>query len=312
MRGTRWRWAGLVAALLMAGCVGAPVAGERETALRVATFNVRYANPGDGAHHWNFRRLRVVQLVDFHDVDVLGLQEALASQLADLDAAWPEFTRVGVGRDDGLAGGEFSPLYVRRDRLEVLDSGTFWLSETPEQPSADWAKLQRICTWARLRDRRTMEGLLVMNTHWDHQSAEAREKSAQLMVERARGLAGDGDFPVVLMGDLNCEEDSPPCAVLAGGESPFFDARVVSVEAPYGPTGTFTGFGVPPETERASRRIDFIWVRGALTVERYGVLPHFWDGRLASDHRPVLAVIEIGEAARGGSSGEMTRERTDR
>lgn len=285
--------------LSVSGCAafGSDESAEDFRTLRVVSFNIRYANPGDGLHHWGLRRDRVSQLVTFHGADVVGVQEALYGQLVDLDADWGDFDRVGVGRDDGQESGEFCAIYYRRDRLQPVDSGTFWLSSTPKVPSASWATLNRICTWAWFEDRRTGIRFLVLNTHWDHQSSEARLESARLIKERvesltrsSRGLSAT-KVPVVLLGDFNCEADEAPTLWLGQGEYALFDARAVTETPPYGPNGTFTGFSVPPEVEKPAPRIDFIWVRGSLRVRRYAVLPHFWDGRLASDHRPVWAEI---------------------
>jgi hypothetical protein len=112
--------------------VAEPYASTSALPLRVMTFNVRYDNPGDGPNAWPFRRDWVGALVRFHGADVVGVQEALAHMLTDLDARLPGFVRVGVGRTDGRDRGEFSAILYRTDRLELLDGGTFWLSPTPE------------------------------------------------------------------------------------------------------------------------------------------------------------------------------------
>lgn len=96
------------------------------------SFNIRYNNPADGEHAWPLRKERVASLLRFHQADLIGMQEVLQGQLEDLRALLPEYAWVGVGRDDGKNAGEFSPIFYRASRFEVLDSGTFWLSETPE------------------------------------------------------------------------------------------------------------------------------------------------------------------------------------
>jgi hypothetical protein len=118
------------------------------TPLRVMSFNIRYNNPGDGPNAWPLRKAWVAQLIRFHDADAVGVQEALPGMLADLDTLLPEFARIGVGRTDGVTKGEFSAILYRRDRLEMLENATFWLSPTPDVVgSKGWdAALERIAT----------------------------------------------------------------------------------------------------------------------------------------------------------------------
>src|SRR5690606_5842166 len=136
------------------------------------------------------------------------VQEALARQLEDLDKLLIEYDRIGVGREDGKAGGEFSPIFYKKDRLELLDHDTFWLSETPEKPSKGWdAALNRICTWGKFRDRLSGEEFFHFNLHMDHMGQEARKNSSLLIVEKIREIAGDA--PVILSGDFNFDQTHP-------------------------------------------------------------------------------------------------------
>jgi endonuclease/exonuclease/phosphatase family metal-dependent hydrolase len=261
--------------------------------LRVMTFNLRYDTPSDGANAWPHRRDWVAALLRFHAPDALGVQEALVHMLTELDARLPDFSRVGVGRADGRAGGEFSAILYRRDRLELIDSGTFWLSPTPEVAgSKGWdTAIERIATWARFRDRRTGCRHLHLNTHFDHVGEQARQESARLVRRRAAALA-DG-IPVVVTGDLNADPASQPYRILtrdtiADATPPFRDALVASRDGHYGPTSTWTAFrAIEP-----GRRIDYVLVSPQVRVLKHAILPDSWDGRFPSDHLPVLAVVE--------------------
>jgi endonuclease/exonuclease/phosphatase family metal-dependent hydrolase len=262
--------------------------------LRVMTFNVRYDTPSDGPNAWPHRRDWVAALIRFHAPDALGVQEALVHMLTDLDARLPGFARVGVGRADGRAGGEFSAILYRSDRLELLDSGTFWLSPTPEVAgSKGWdTAIERIATWARFRDRRTGCRHLHLNTHFDHVGEQARQESARLIRRRTAGLA-DG-IPVVVTGDLNADPASEPYRILTrdtiGATPPFRDALVASRDGHYGPTSTWTAFrAIEP-----GRRIDYVLVSPQVRVFQHAILPDSWDGRFPSDHLPVLAALEPG------------------
>jgi endonuclease/exonuclease/phosphatase family metal-dependent hydrolase len=256
------------------------------------SFNIRYNNPNDGVNAWPNRRDWVAGLVRFHAADVVGVQEALAPMLAELDERLPGFARVGVGRSDGRAKGEFSAILYRTDRLALLDSGTFWLSPTPEVVgSKGWdAAIERVATWARFRDRRTGCSHLHLNTHFDHMGEQARQESARLIRRRMSALAGG--LPVVMTGDLNADPTSASYRILtsepiADAAPPLADAFSVSRGGHYGPTSTWTAFrAIEP-----GRRIDYVLVSTPVTVLSHGILPDSWDGRFPSDHLPVLASL---------------------
>src|SRR5687768_8888542 len=260
--------------------------------LRVMTFNLRYDTPSDGANAWPHRRDWVAALIRFHAPDALGVQEALVHMLTDLDARLPGFARVGVGRADGRAGGEFSAILYRSDRLELLDSGTFWLSPTPEVAgSKGWdAAIERIATWARFRDRRTRCRHVHLNTHFDHVGEQARQESARLIRHRIAALAGD--LAIIVTGDLNADPQSAPYRIftrdtIAGASAPLRDAFDASSGGHYGPTSTWTAF----KAIEPGRRIDYVLVSTHIPVLMHGILSDSWDGRFPSDHLPVLAAI---------------------
>ena len=259
--------------------------------LRVMTFNLRYNNPGDGVNAWPNRRDWVASLVRWHAPDALGVQEALAPMLADLDARLPGFARVGVGRRDGATQGEYSAILYRTDRLELLGTGTFWLSPTPETPgSKGWdAAIERVATWARFRDRRTGCAFVHVNTHFDHIGETARQESARLIRRRLDSLAGG--LPVVVTGDLNAVPSSSAYRTFTrdtvDARPPLLDAFETSRDGHYGPTATWNEFrAIEP-----GRRIDYVLVSRDVPVLAHAILPDMWDGRFPSDHLPVMAVL---------------------
>ena len=272
-------------AIGLSGCLRSKTA---DSTLRVMTFNIRYNNPDDGEHAWPHRRERVASMVRFHEADLVGMQEALKGQVDELEALLPEYAWIGVGRDDGVAAGEFSPIFYRKDRFDLIEQATFWLSETPGVPgSKSWdAAITRIVTWGRFRDTRTGTAFFLFNTHFDHQGAQARTESAHLILAKIDTLAVDA--PVVVTGDFNVEPTTEAYRVLIDGLA---DTRRQSLTPPHGPEETFWGFTV--ETGEEGRRIDYIFVSPETRVQHYGVLTDHWNGHFPSDHLPVLAEVEF-------------------
>lgn len=252
------------------------------SALWVMSYNVRYDTPADGEDSWAERRDAVANVVRARRPDIVGFQEPLPDQLADLRDRLPEYTIVGRGREaDG--DGEHTPIGFRTDRFSLLDRDTFWLSETPDRPgSVGWdAELPRIGTRVRLRDELTDRTLTHCNTHLDHTGTRARRESAALL---ARKLDGDG--PTILTGDFNCQADSPPYRRLV--DSPLHDARTLSTAPPFGPPTTRTDFG----SLYRDWIIDHVFVDAAVSVRQCGSCSETdRRGRYPSDHLPVLTAL---------------------
>lgn len=270
-------------------------AQDAALSVRAMSFNIRYNNPGDGIHAWPNRADEAARTIAFWDADVAGLQEALRGQIDDVSMRLPDYAWLGVGRDDGADAGEFSPIFYKRDRFNVVEQGTFWLSPTPDEVgSQGWdAALPRIATWAHLQDKATEARFLIVNTHFDHVGEEARVQSAQLIRSRLENmpLLRLPDIPIILMGDFNVTPDHAAYAALTSAHQShrmFYDARHVARRPAYGPEGTFSGFTVGEESDR---RIDYIFTSAAWSVERYGVLNAHREGRYPSDHLPVVAEL---------------------
>jgi endonuclease/exonuclease/phosphatase family metal-dependent hydrolase len=256
-----------------------------QPALRVMSFNVRVNTASDAENDWPHRRELVPATIRFHQADVVGVQEAYRGMIEDMQQRLPGYGWYGVGTSDGRDEGAFNPVFWRESRLELINSETFWLSPTPDMPSTGWdAAFPRTATHVVLRERRSGIELHVFNTHLDHEGAQARLESARLL-DRQIGKLPD-NARVVLLGDFNCTDDSPPLeAITEAGR--VRDARDVSATPHYGPTGSFTGFAGPQYT---GPLLDHVFVRG-LAVQQHGILPDHFDGRLPSDHFPVLAEI---------------------
>jgi endonuclease/exonuclease/phosphatase family metal-dependent hydrolase len=251
------------------------------------TYNIRYSTPNDGENWWEHRKEWVADLTRFYEPDVMGIQEGLHHQVMFLDSALTDYSFVGVGRDDGKTQGEYAAIFYQHDDLEVLDSGTFWLSETPEEPSYGWgANFRRISTWAKFRRVSNGKEFFVFNAHFDHEVALSRLNSAKLIHMRSKELNDEG-LPVIVMGDFNAVPDAPPIQFMT---SVLNDSKVVSETPPYGPEGTFNGFDT---SHPLDRRIDYIFADDQVTVHKYGVLSDTQNQRTPSDHLPVFIRFDL-------------------
>lgn len=274
--------------------VPAVSAAPKHTTMNVMSWNVRYNNPRDGVNAWPKRKDWVGQIIVEQKVDVAGLQEVRADQLDDLKIRLPKMSVYGVGRDDGKRSGEFTPIFFRSNRFELLDKSTFWLSPTPGKVgSVGWdAAITRIASWVKLSDRSTGGVFYVINTHFDHRGAQARAESSKLLVKRLKEQFDD--HPVVLTGDFNTTPQSGPYKTLVAREKDFVtfhDTYQRSATKPVGPNSTWSGFrAVVPK-----RRIDYIFVTNAIDVLRLRILDNQREGRFPSDHLPVLVEIRLGK-----------------
>jgi endonuclease/exonuclease/phosphatase family metal-dependent hydrolase len=295
-----WRLTAAIAAGILLTC-GVLMADDRtdgDTTVRAMTFNIRYNNPGDGENAWPHRRDWVAEIIRTREADIVGCQEALRDQIADLAERLPDYAWYGVGRDDGAERGEFVPVFYRRDRFELLEKASFWLSESPDKPgSRSWdSSLPRVTTVVRLKDRRSGAVLLLVNTHFDHRGSEARAESARLILAEIAHRRKPGE-PVVFLGDLNCTPESLPYQTLTagddGGPVTLRDARTASRTDPAGPESTWNGFSAVA----ADTRIDYIFVDGPVAVESYRAIDETRERRFPSDHLPVLVELKLSRSA---------------
>lgn len=246
----------------------------------VMSYNIRLSTEGDKDNWWEHRKEAVVDLIKRNDPISFGVQEALETQMDFIDQSLSDYSYVGVGRDDGKRGGEFSAVFYKKG-LKVLESGTFWLSTTPEKVSKGWdAALPRVCSYAKFE---TEDGKQFwhFNTHFDHVGVEARANSAQLIVDKIKEMTDKKDA-VILTGDFNVTPDTDPYANITKYMDDDAKKSKTKITGPY---GTFSGFDVNSKLER---RIDYIFSR-KLKVLSYSHLDDKRDNGLwVSDHLPVL------------------------
>jgi endonuclease/exonuclease/phosphatase family metal-dependent hydrolase len=291
--------AGLAAFATDFSSLGArPIGPSRADAmpLRAMTYNIRLATEADGENVWRNRRRWVSAQISWLQPDIFGLQEVVFSQKQDIIADLPDYHLVGNGRDDGRDGGESSPLGYSIARFEMQACGTLWLSPTPDRPSKGWdAAFPRVATWARLVARSDGRPILAINTHWDHVGVEARNHSASLLSTWLAEHRQPRDH-IIFLGDFNADVDSEAMRLLTDAHAPvrLRDSRAASQSEPFGPAGTFNDFKLQPDT---TRTIDHILVGDDITVRRFAVIAQNVDGRMLSDHYPVLADLLLGSAS---------------
>ena len=147
---------------------GATSCAEKTNDIKVISYNVRFSG-GDGENHWDLRKHASINMINDEKPTVFGVQEAKADQIAYLKENLPQYGYIGVGREDGKDGGEHMSIFYLKDQVELLDGGTFWLSETPDVPSKGWdAACKRSCTWTKLKMKDTGKEFAYINTHLDH------------------------------------------------------------------------------------------------------------------------------------------------
>lgn len=268
-----------------------PAAAPPSGTLTVMSYNLRFASPTP-PDAWPDRRPLMRHLLIEQAPDVIGTQEGIYSQLKDLAADLPAYDWIGLGRDGGSKG-ELMAVFYRKARLEPLAFDHFWLSDTPEtMGSKTWGtRHARMVTWVKFQDRETGRSFFIVNTHFDHQVQEAREKAAKLMRERVTGF--DPALAVIVTGDFNAPggKGKNKCYDMLTDDGFFADTWNTAKERHGDGLNTFNGFKA---VGREGIRIDWILTRGAVATDRIEIVTYSRDGKFPSDHCPVVAKLRLG------------------
>ena len=247
--------------------------------MRVMTFNVLCA--GRKENQWCRRQPLVRDVIKNYMPDFFGIQEAHYGWMKYLSGQLKEFyDYVGVGKDDGRNGGEFSPVFYRKDKFKVIGKLDFWLSETSDKPSLGWdAAENRTCSGAMFENAETGESVAVFNTHLDHIGYVAQHEGAELILENLKKY---DNIETVLMGDFNVTPESEIYRIFINGG--FDDARTIAAESDN--INSFHLFG------GSSKMIDFVFVKNIEKVSNVKTATDMPDGKYPSDHYPVVADFE--------------------
>lgn len=255
--------------------------------LKIMTYNIRLDVASDGENAWPKRKDYFTSQIQFYGPEIFGVQEATPNQVIDIASAFPNYNRFGIGREENGTG-EACTIYYKKDRFKVQDSNTFWLSETPNVVSRGWdAACNRVCTYALFTDLKTKKTFWVFNLHLDHMGEEARVKGVQLVLKKISEV-NTKKYPAFLMGDFNSEPNTPQIAEI---KKVMNDTRDVSIEKPFGPSGTFNDF---KHNEPVTLLIDYIFIskNSGLKIQKHAVLSDSKDLKYPSDHLPVLIEID--------------------
>jgi len=256
-----------------------------QTPLTVMSFNVRYGNADDGDNHWNLRKDTVVNAIKSASPDIIGMQECMDFQARYVANALPEYAHFGVGREVNGAGERMEILF-REELLAPIETGHFWLSETPNVPgSRSWNSANiRMVSWAKFYHRTDRTFFYYANTHFDHRSEDARANAAILLADWATKTMAHG--PLIITGDFNAAaEGSAAWTTLTG----VLRDAWLATDNQVGPVVTWSAFSAPKEGE--TRRIDWILLSPGIEVNRCETMLYNEDGRYPSDHYPVAARI---------------------
>lgn len=284
-------------------CMLCAVFAAQAQTMTFATYNIRNANAGDSTNGngWGQRYPYIAEMVRFHGFDLFGTQEGKYHQLEDLKAAMPGYEYIGVARDDGKQKGEYSAIFYRTEKFEVLDHGDFWLSTITDRPNKGWdAALPRICTWGKFRERQTGFTFLFFNLHMDHIGVQARSESAKLILQKMKEFPEK--LPAVLTGDFNVDQNNESYALL--DNSGIMRDSYQIADFRYAPNGTFNNFNPNQCTDK---RIDHLFLTKEFKVKKYGILTDTYRmenlestdqkskyiARTPSDHFPVMIVVEV-------------------
>jgi endonuclease/exonuclease/phosphatase family metal-dependent hydrolase len=255
--------------------------------LKLMSYNIRLDVASDGQNAWPVRKDFFASQIQFYEPDIMGVQEVMPNQVLDLEQMLPHYNQVGIGRE-GVGKGESSNIFYKKEKLKVITTNTFWLSETPDAISKGWdAACHRVCTFALFQDISSKRKFWIFNTHLDHIGEQARANGIKLILSKIEQYNTD-QYPFVFMGDFNLEPNDKSIVAL---KMQMNDASDISLQKPFGPNGTFNNFEFD---KPVSKRIDYIFIskEAKLEVKKYAVLSDSKDLRYPSDHFPVYVEIK--------------------
>lgn len=258
-------------------------AGKDDGSVRIASCNVRCINPLDaGKKSWFYRADLLVKGLAVNTLDIIGFQEVTKWQYKYLQDSFPGFDSVITYRDKAF-NSEGCPVFYNTSLFELVDKGSFWLSETPDEMSKDWgAACYRICSYTILKFKQSDKQFVVFNTHLDHVSDEARINGIKVVLDKIKEF---GSLPSLIMGDLNADEESETYKTAT---QYFNDVKYLTDNTASG--CTYQNFGNNLEKPN----IDYFLIsKEGIDVNSYKIITDTYDGVYSSDHFPIITEIVI-------------------
>ena len=253
----------------------------------VISYNIRYDNKWDEKNSWTTRKKSIIRIFEKYSPSFIGTQEGLVHQIHYMDSVLTKYDFIGVGREDGIKKGEFCAIYYESDAYNVIESSTFWLSDTPENVSIGWdAALERICTYGLFEHKTDKKQIWVFNAHFDHIGDIARGKSSELILEKINDL-NSFSGSIILMGDFNSVPNSMPINTI---QKKLKDAFNISLNKPKGPIGTYNGFN---EDQPIEKRIEYIFLKNIEVLNHEHINDRLENNNHISDHLPVMIEMKI-------------------
>lgn len=269
-------------------CVSFSMRRDATKEVKVISFNIRNSSQAatreDGPYCWSNRKMAVLQMIAEEKPDAIGMQEVLPEQLVFLDSALAGYSRIGVGRDDGNMEGECMAIYYNSNRFAIQKSATYWLSSTPEKVSKGWdGACRRTVTVARLKEKKTSQEWLYLNTHLDHVGPVARAEAVKLICRIVNQWDTENSLPVVIGGDMNSSLSDTIFNTLYDNQ--FLAAR--QMVNPQDTLATYNAYG-----KGRSSQIDHFFVKGIIPTS-VETLTRSFGVDYISDHYPVAMIFQL-------------------
>jgi endonuclease/exonuclease/phosphatase family metal-dependent hydrolase len=249
------------------------------------SFNLRYKDDEEGSV---INRSQIsTAIISRYSPDSFGVQEATLKWLRILDkAVGDKYARVGEPRDKKGPFSEYSAVFYLKDKYNLLDSGTIWLSETPEKKytGSFGTVCLRIATWAVLEDKETGVTYTHINTHLDHVLESTRVGQIKVLMNKVREINEEGNF--VCTGDFNTYNNGEVYAEMIKVAE---DTRLAAHLSDDG--HTFHGYGKIEKDELGA--IDYIFVSKDTEVDTYKIIRDTAKGMYPSDHYPIIADVKF-------------------
>lgn len=252
--------------------------------MKIATYNVRVDTDYDKQWSWFYRKEHVIDMIQYHDWDLFGVQEVRPNQIRDLQQLVAYDVLVAEREGDGQ--GEGLGIFYKKETFTMIDSGFFWLSETPEKRSIHpEAGCPRIALWGIFKEKHSEKIFLMINIHLDHLSAKARVEGLQIVLtELAPKIE---HYPKIILGDFNAEHTEATHHLLVD----FLEVKRDDHSVHYGPFGTFQDFDYERQWQDLEE-LDYIYTKD-IFIKKTAVLTDSWNCRYPADHFPLVAEIFI-------------------